>query len=468
MSDFHPNLSRRGFVRGAGALAALGMMPRLMMSEVEAAGLSGYRALVCLFLYGGNDSNNMIIPFGGSTPSTYTMYAAARAAQSTGGLALDQSALLPLMEKSGQTNYAFHPSMPELQALYNTGPLATLFNVGSLIEPLTKASYLANNGAQIPVNLFSHEDQQFQQSSTALPSLTTTTGWGGRMADAMTGVSGSIPMGITVAGNAVFLNGASSQPVGLPSSGALNVNGFDTSTQGKTRQAAFLQMAANASKNNTVLVQSFGQQQAAAVGLANTINPILNMATPSSIMTPFTGLKSYLSAQLTQVAKIIANRASLGNPSRQLFFVSLGSFDNHSNQIALQAPLLADMSASLNAFYTATQNLGVSNDVTSFTLSDFTRTLMPASDGGSDHAWGGHHLILGGAVNGRQAYGTFPNLTLNGPDDVTQQGRWLPTTSVDQYASTLATWFGLSPASMSTVFPNLKNFSTTNLGFMQA
>jgi uncharacterized protein (DUF1501 family) len=464
MSDFHPNLSRRGFVRGAGALAALGMMPSLMMSEVQAATLSGYRALVCLFLYGGNDSNNMIIPFGSSTPSTYAMYAAARASQSTGGLALDQSVLLPLTEKNSQTNYAFHPSMPGLQALYNSGQLATLFNVGSL----TKASYTANNGALIPVNLFSHEDQQFQQASTALPSLTTTTGWGGRMADAMPGVSGSIPMGITVAGNAVLLNGASSQPVGLPSNGTLNVNGFDTSSQGKARQAAFLQMAANASNNGTVLVQSFGQQETAAVNLANTINPVLKTATPASITTPFMGLTSYLSQQLTQVAKIINSQAALGNPNRQLFFVSLGSFDNHSNQIALQAPLLADMSASLSAFYQATQAIGMQNNVTTFTLSDFTRTLMPASDGGSDHAWGGHHLIMGGAVNGQQSYGTFPELTLAGPDDVTQQGRWLPTTSVDQYAATLATWFGLSSGSMASVFPNLHNFSTTNLGFLQA
>jgi uncharacterized protein (DUF1501 family) len=368
-----------------------------------------------------------------------------------------------LTEKSGATNYSFHPSMTGLQALYNSGQLATLFNVGSLIEPLTKTQYQQNQG-DIPINLFSHEDQQFQQSATALSSLVTTTGWGGRMADAMSGQGGSVPLGISVAGNATLLGGNSTQPMGLPQSGTLSTKGFDTSAAGTTRQAAFLQMAAASS--NSVLMTSYGQEQTQAVNLANIINPVL--ASTSPVAGAFTGLTSSLSQQLAQVAKLIANRSSLGNPSRQLFFVSLGGFDNHSNQIALQAPLLADLSASLSAFYNATVSLGVQNDVTSFTLSDFTRTLAPASDGGSDHAWGGHHLILGGAVNGQQSYGTFPQLVLAGPDDVTTAGRWLPTTSVDQYAATLATWFGLPTSAFSTVFPNLHNFQNQNLGFLSA
>jgi uncharacterized protein (DUF1501 family) len=469
MSHFHrkPNATRRGFLKGGAALIASGMMPRLMISDVQAASLSGYRALVCVFMYGGNDSNNMIIPM---DTTGYSNYASARASQSTGGLALDQSTLRPLIEKNGTVAYAMHPNMPEIATLYQSGQLATLFNVGSLVGPLTKAQYLspAKSGLAYgnPINLFSHEDQQFQQQATALDSLVTTTGWGGRMADVLGSVGGSLPMNISIAGNATLLGGANSQPLGLPSRGTLNVSGFDTSSAGMTRQAAYLQMAGQSS--NSVLVQSFGVQQSAAVALAGNVNPVLKLTT--TVTGPaFTGLTSSLSYQLAQVARLIENRTNLGNPTRQLFFVSVGgSFDTHSNQIVNQAPLLADVSASLNAFNNALGLIAAQSMVTTFTLSDFTRTLKPASDGGSDHAWGGHHLIMGGAVKGGQSYGTFPQLILNGPDDVTNAGRWLPTTSVDQYAATLATWFGLTTSQLATVFPNLKNFPTTNLNFLTA
>ena len=469
MSHFHPKLTfgRRGFLKGSAALIASGMMPRLMMTDVQAAGLPGYRALVCLFMYGGNDSNNMIIPM---DTTGYNNYATARASQSTGGLALPQGTLQPLTEKNGTVAYAMHPNMPELAALYHAGKLATLYNVGSLVGPLTKAQYLspATSGLSYgnPINLFSHEDQQFQQQATALSSLVTTTGWGGRMADLLGSVGGSLPMNISIAGNATLLGGAASQPLSLPNRGSLNVSGFDTSAAGVTRQTAYLQMAAQSS--NSVLVQSFGVQQGAAVALAGNVNPVLALTNTTS-GPAFNGLTSSLSLQLAQVARLIENRGSLGNPSRQLFFVSVGgSFDTHSNQIAVQGPLLADVSASLNAFNNALGLIGAQDMVTAFTLSDFTRTLKPASDGGSDHAWGGHHLIMGGAVNGGQAYGTYPQLILNGPDDVTNAGRWLPTTSVDQYAATLATWFGLTTSQLATVFPNLKNFTTPTLGFMTA
>jgi uncharacterized protein (DUF1501 family) len=469
MSHFHPklNFGRRNLLKGGAALIASGMMPRLMMSEVQAAGLTGYRALVCVFMYGGNDSNNMIIPM---DTTGYNNYATARTPQSSGGLALTQASLVPLTEKNGTVAYAMHPNMPELAALYHSGQLATLYNVGSLVGPLTKAQYLSPSTSGLaygkPINLFSHEDQQFQQQATALDSLVTTTGWGGRMADVLASVGGALPMNISIAGNATLLGGASTQPLSLPNKGTLNVSGFDTSAAGMTRQAAYLQMASQTS--SSVIVQSFGVQQGAAVALAGNVNPVLALTNTIS-GAAFTGMTSSLSLQLAQVARLIENRANLGNPTRQLFFVSVGgSFDTHSNQIAVQGPLLADVSASLNAFNNALGLIAAQSMVTTFTLSDFTRTLKPASDGGSDHAWGGHHMIMGGAVNGGQAYGTYPQLILNGPDDVTNTGRWLPTTSVDQYAATLATWFGLSTSQLATVFPNLKNFTTPTLNFMSA
>jgi uncharacterized protein (DUF1501 family) len=194
---------------------------------------------------------------------------------------------------------------------------------------------------------------------------------------------------------------------------------------------------------------------------------VLSGTTSSNITTAFTGQTSALSNQLKQIAKLIENRASLGNPSRQIFFVSIGGFDTHTNQIATQGNLLTDVSASLTAFYNATVALGMSDKVTSFTLSDFTRTFKPASGAGSDHAWGGHHLIIGDAVYGQATYGTFPNQTIGGPDDVSTEGRWLPSTSLDQYGATLGKWMGLNATELSASFPNLNNFTTQDLGFLK-
>ena len=466
MNDIHQDevaeVARAGRRRTLGALSALGfstLVPKLATSSALAADVTGgYRALVCVFLFGGNDSNNMIVPF---TTTGYNAYAAIRGAQSAGGLTLPQSALLPIPDKSGSATYSLHPQMSGLQGLWNQGKLATLFNVGTLIKPATKANYQITGAA--PPNLFSHEDQQRQQQGTRINSLTAPSGWGGRVADLMGSAGGATPVGLSIAGNNLFLTGDSSALVALPSTGSLFINGFSASAVDQARLNALKQLMSSGS--DAVMVSTLGGLQSRTFSLTQTLNPILNGAL--SPATSFGSLNTSIANQLKQVAKLIEHRAELGNPTRQIFFVSAGGYDTHSNQITTQDRLLGELSSAITAFYYATLQLGVAGNVTTFTLSDFTRTMKPANSG-SDHAWGGHHLIVGGAVNGKATYGAFPTHALSGPDDVSNEGRWLPTTSVDQYGATLARWMGVTPVELATVFPNLNNFATKDLGFLKA
>ena len=448
-------ISRREVLSGLSLISlSAGLLGR--RSALGAPGTGDYRALVCVFLYGGNDTNNMVVP----VDARYADYAAARRQPSDGGLALPLDQLLPLTLASGSTQYGFHPSMPELQQLWSDGALAVVFNVGTLVAPTSKSDDAAGRVPR-PESLMSHQDQQ-NQWQTSLPDRPSRTGWGGRLADQLP--AASLPPLVSVAGNVLFALGERSHPLAVPAAGGatFGLSGFDASAGSRAIQAAMDTLRSLDLDN--ALVKSVAGTTAAAFAASGALAPVLD-GTGSSTDALFGSQPSVLGRQLLQIARIIQARNVLG-ASRQVFFVALGGFDTHNDQLDRQEPLLADVSASLSAFHGATVQLGVASQVTTFTLSDFGRTLAPASGGGSDHAWGNHQLVLGGAVLGRQTYGTFPTLALGGPDDFTTQGRWIPTTSTDQYAATLARWFGVAPGDLASVLPNLGRFPSDDLGFL--
>ena len=447
--------NRRSFIKYASLAAAgnaAGLRPFGMLNSM-AASTPDYKALVCIFLFGGNDANNTLIPF---DTKGYGNYATVR-----GPLAIAQNTLLQLGGTG--TSFALNNNLPDLPALFNSSKLAFVQNVGTILEPTTRAQYLA--GAAVPTNLFSHTDQQLEWQN-ASQSGTTSTGWAGRISDLLTPVyngSATVPLITTVAGDTLFCNGAASTPMAVSPG---NVTGATCSegtaectAQSQTAQAllTFSSGLSLVTADNAITTNAYKYAQ------------LLTAATQSvsPLKTVFPASAGALGTQLAQIAQIIQVRAALGLTSgRQIFFASLGNFDTHTDQIAEQGALLANLSPAMSAFYQATVELGVQNSVTTFTMSDFARTFQPNSNTGSDHAWGSHHMVMGGAVKGGQMYGTFPTLALAGPDDSGSNGRWVPSTATVQYAATLAQWFGVSAAQLPTVFPNIGLFPTNNLGFV--
>jgi len=444
-------VNRRSFIKYASLAAAgnaAGLRPFGALNALAQSG-SSYKALVCVFLYGGNDANNTLIQF---DTAGYANYASVR-----GPLAIPQSQLLQL---GPLPTFALNPNLPDIQTLFNNKNAALVANVGTLIEPTTKAQYQAGTG--LPTNLFSHPDQQLEWQNAA-QSGATATGWAGRIADTINltyNTGASVPMITSVAGDTLFCNGSASTPVSV-SPGNL---GGATCSEGTTECGAQLATAQALLSFNSglTLVQADNSITSNAYSYAQTLVAATQSVTPLKTVFP-TG--NALGAQLQQIAQIIQVRAALG-VSRQIFFCGVGNFDTHSNQLALQNGLLASISPALAAFYNATVEMGVQSEVTSFTMSDFSRTFQPNSNTGSDHAWGSHHIVMGGAVKGGQMYGTFPTLALNGPDDSGTNGRWVPSTGSVQYAATLASWFGVSAAQMPAIFPNIGSFATANLGFV--
>jgi uncharacterized protein (DUF1501 family) len=462
--------TRRDFLkiglRSASAVGALGAIGKLGQIHALAAGnpnpnYNTYSALVCMFLSGGNDACNTIVP---TDTADYNAYSASRLA-----LAVPKSSLLAI-NSSAQGKFGLYPKMPELQGLYNSGKCAILANVGMLVQPVPNKStynqWAAANGGKLPVNLFSHPDQSSQWQNTT-PAGNATDGWGGRLADYMKftpNANAQFPAVVSTGTCGQFCVGSSTLPTTMPPSGAMPQTGGPSDPG---RANAFQHLLTF--DNGLQLVQTANGIVGRGQSYVNGLNALL--ATQPPLSTPFPpapdGTRNPLADQLKMVAQIISVHASLGL-NKQIFFCNFDGFDTHGGQAPVQDELLQELSQAMSAFYNATVELGVANQVTAFTISEFGRTLMPNSSGGTDHAWGSHHFIVGGAVKGGDVYGAYPVLSLNSPLDVTGRGSLIPTTSVDQYGATLAKWFGVdpSPAVMSQIFRNIANFPATNLGFM--
>jgi uncharacterized protein (DUF1501 family) len=472
-----PDLSRRHFIGSTccAAVGATGFLSSLaslrligaaanpdngpQIPNASAAIASDYKALICLFLQGGNDANNLIIP---SDAAGYAAYAAARS-----NLALPQTGLLGISPKTSDgRSWALHAAVPELQALFASGKAAFLANVGTLVYPTTKTQYVANS-IPLPPQLFSHSDQQVQWQNS-VPDKPTGTGWGGRLADLTNAFNANnqISMSISLAGTNYFQVGAKVSQYAVTTNGAVTFGGSTAganSTDGVRYKA---QKDIFAQSQPGLFDTAFAGISGSAVTNADFLNTTL--ATAPTLATVFPNATA--GNQLKMVARLIGASPGLGL-KRQVFFVQLGGWDTHAAQLVSGAPttgahaaLLAQISQAVSAFYNATVELGVANQVTTFTASDFGRTYRSNGDG-SDHGWGNHQLIVGGAVKGADLYGKMPVLTVSGPDD-TGQGRWIPTTSVDEYAATLASWFGVSATDLSIVLPNIGRFAKPNLGFL--
>jgi uncharacterized protein (DUF1501 family) len=470
-------ISRRDFLRSSAcALGSMALASSIdTFSVVQALtpqAATDYKALVCVFLNGGNDGNNMFVSldqYDGPAGSLVEGYSNVRTAA---GLAIAKASLLPVSPVSGGS-YGFHPNMPEIQSLFNQGKLAVLCNNGPLVEPLTRTTYQNGTGKK-PLQLFSHSDQVglFQ---TAIANTVSQTGWGGRLADKTQGLNGSatFPSNVSIAGINLLLSGVDTRQLAVADSNTSLANVLQLTMSGTSGEQASRLVSFNELRtldNNFKLVKAASDIRSSSIQTDNalsSVNPTLATVFPNTT----------LGRQLKQVALLIraCTDPTAGiNMNRQIFFTQLGGFDTHSAEIGGQGGLLTQVSQAINAFYAATVELGVQNNVTTFTMSDFGRTLQPAGSGvtavGTDHAWGNHELIVGGAVLGHTLYGTYPTLALGGPDDTdggsNPRGRWIPTTSVEQYAATLATWYGLSTADLSAVFPLIGRFSTANLGFL--
>jgi len=428
--------------------SALGFHPFGSLSAL-AQSTGGYKALVCLFLYGGNDTNNVVIP--GGVQAEYDNYASLRQ-----GLAISQGQLLPL---AAQPSLMLNAAMPNVQAMFNAGAAALVLNTGSLIQPLTRAQYLGAQAAA-PLNLFSHLDQQTMWQ-TAVPSTTGTTGWAGRVADSLAPSLGELktPVAISVSGSPIFGIGATTSSLSLdPVHGSSLACSEKTACSGRLAAAQQLLTL----QSGVTLIQADAGLTSNAYAYSQVMNGVLQ-STPK-VATTLPG-NNPLKPQIEQILQIMSARSALG-AQRQIFFASLGGFDTHGDQLELQAALLPQVDAALAALYAHTGEMGIAGQVTSFTMSEFSRALEPNTDGGSDHAWGTHVMVVGGAVKGGQMYGTFPTLELGGPDDAGSNGRWVPTTSSTQFVATLASWFGVPAGSLPSILPYLSNFGAQSLGFV--
>lgn len=455
-----PSMNRRNFLKtcaktsllGSGAYASLSSLT--MMNALAQNGANDYKALVCVFLLGGNDSYNMFVPANGQA---YNEYATART-----NLAIPQNEILRLNSTNMGSDVGLHPAMTDVQALFNAGKCSIVANVGSLVEPTNRETYL-NKSAIRPPKLFSHNDQQdYWHSMSAKEVASVPKGWAGRMADMMYEANGSaaLPMNISLSGSNLWQSGDYGLPYNLSPYGVKLFNGFNrnnTNSMEQARIAAFDKIMAM--PQDTIFAEQYGASARRTESLANTLKTSLDSVPEFATVFPNTDI----GRKLKSVATTLAAKDTLGM-SRQIFFVGIGGWDTHAGQLANHSRLLGEVSQGFKAFSDATEELGLANNVTTFTGSDFGRTLGSNGDG-TDHGWGSHQIVMGGAVRGQTIYGEIPPLVIDGPQD-SGRGRIIPTLSTEQYAATIARWYGLSAAQIAEVFPNLANFNESDLGFM--
>jgi uncharacterized protein (DUF1501 family) len=453
--------SRREFlkssVKSVTALAATGALAKFGEMTALASPTSGYQALVCIFMTGGNDGHNTVIPLS-TAQQNYSFYQKARQ-----GLALPQKSLLSVA--NGNDAYGLHPSLTELQSLYHDGKAAILANVGNLVQPLNRAHYQSGNSNINPIQLFSHSDQTTQWQSGD-PSGLSPTGWGGRIGDLMQShnTGALFPSLSATSACGLFCTGRDTFPAIVPPAGSLKspgtgMAGLEAIDRNPVLQDGVQQLLTF--DDGLQLVQASNN---IVVRGQNYVNTLQGLVSKIRIATEFPA-DNALAAQLQTVAKVIAVRNEL-KLTKQIFFCQFGGFDTHNSQLETQTALLSQLSKAVAAFYKATQELGVEQNVTTFTASEFGRTLTPADANGSDHAWGSHHFIIGGGVQGGKMYGEFPHLALGGDYDATGRGVLIPTTAVTQYGATMAKWFGVGNEDLPKVFANIGNFPTPTLNFL--
>jgi uncharacterized protein (DUF1501 family) len=470
-ADRNSHWTRRLVLQRGLQLSAMGVAAPLAinlaaMGEAAAFDNTDYKALVCVFLYGGNDYANTVVPY---DPTNYALYHQIRAGASgedQAGIALARAALAPtaLTPANGQVltdnlQYALAPQLTDLKRIWDAGRLAVQLNVGPLMQPTTLAQYQSTNRVlnPLPPKLFSHNDQQSVWQSNGTEG--STIGWGGRLGDIALANDSNSPNSlltcISAAGNAVFVAGRDALQYQTSPNGAIRINALNPANPGF--RAAVEALITRSSGH--VLENEYAVVTRRSIAMEGVVNGALAAVTPTTTFPAGNPLAN----QLRIVARLIGARVAL-NVRRQVFFVSLGGFDNHNLLMQDHPALMARVNGALGAFYDETVALGVADRVTTFTASDFGRTLSSNADG-SDHGWGGHHFVMGGAVRGGRFYGTAPHVSIQ-TDDQVGQGRLLPSTSVDEFAATLARWFGCNTSELPGILPNIERFPTTDLGFL--
>ncbi len=448
-------LSRRDFLKRS-ALATLGssslfsLTSQFSMAQAQTGNFSDYKALVCVFLYGGNDAFSMLMPY---SQSEYNSYANTRR-----NLAISRSQIIPLEPNNSQpADYGLHPELSDIASLFADNKLSFINNVGTLIEPTTQTDYV-NKRVALPPQLFSHNDQQ--NFVMSLQASKPQQGWASRMAEMMMDINenNELSMNISLSGANTLQMGGAISPYTLSAGGVSeywSIRPRSDEIWDVNRVAAYRKILDQS--HSHLFSQAFADTQNRSLLLGDQVSSAL--ANVSPLATEFTE-GSRLAASLRMVANLIAARSSLGM-SRQIFFVGIGDYDTHGDQANRYPALMRELNHAFKSFYDATVELGVSDKVTTFTASDFGRTLTSNGDG-TDHGWGSHQMVMGDAVDGGKFFGTMPELVIGSNDDI-GEGRIIPTTSVDQYAASLAQWYGLTSSQLSDVFPYLANFNDQSL-----